>query len=381
MRKAYSPAPARRSVRNHGNRAAILTAIAVLLASCASKRGPQPAHVEVADAQTYIEQALPANIAARSAWVQDIYEGFRAQSIEPTRSNVCAVVAVIAQESSFAVNPVIPGLPSIAWKEIRTRASHAGVPWLLVHGALDLTSPNGHSYAERIDQAKTERDLSDIFEDFIGAVPLGRTLFEDRNPIRTRGPMQVNVAFVKNAPAADRYPYPVKSSLAEELFTRRGSVYFGIAHLLGYRAPYDRYLYRFADYNAGQYASRNAAFQAAVARISGVHLATDGALLPHDAGQQPGATEAALTRSASRLDLDPGEIHRALGEGKSADFERTTLYARVFEVAEKSAGHVLPRALIPAIRLQGPKITRNLSTDWYAHRVDGRYRACLGPSR
>ncbi len=368
-------------MRKHTARAAILTATAVLFASCASKRGPQPAHVEVADAQTYIEQALPANIAARSAWVQDIYEGFRAQSIEPTRSNVCAVVAVIAQESGFAVNPVIPGLPSIAWKEIRSRASHAGVPWLLVHGALELTSPNGHSYAERIDQAKTEKDLSDIFEDFIGAVPLGRTLFEDRNPIRTRGPMQVGVAFVRNAPAADHYPYPVKSSLADELFTRRGSIYFGIAHLLAYRAPYERYLYRFADYNAGQYASRNAAFQAAAARIAGIHLAADGALLPHEAGQQPGETEAALTRNARKLDLAPGEIHRALQEGKAADFEQTTLYRKVFEVADRSAGHALPRALIPTIRLQGPKITRNLSTDWYAHRVDGRYQACLRGSR
>jgi len=29
------------------------------------------------------------------------------------------------------------------------------------------------------------------------AVPLGRTLFAESNPIRTRGPMQVNVAFAE----------------------------------------------------------------------------------------------------------------------------------------------------------------------------------------
>jgi len=30
---------------------------------------------------------------------------------------------------------------------------------------------------------------------------MGHTLFADHNPIRTRGPMQVNVAFLKQTPA------------------------------------------------------------------------------------------------------------------------------------------------------------------------------------
>ena len=79
----------------------------------------------------------------------------------------------------------------------------------------------------RADRCGSNRkDLSDAYEDLIAAVPLGKELFADRNPIRTRGPMQVNVAFAEQFSAAAPYPYPVRSSIADELFTRRGSVYF-----------------------------------------------------------------------------------------------------------------------------------------------------------
>ncbi|MGC5204340.1 DUF1615 family protein, partial [Klebsiella pneumoniae] len=32
---------------------------------------------------------------------------------------------------------------------------------------------------------------------------------------------------------------------------------------------------------------------------------------------------------------------------------------------------------LPRIKLQGPKISRNLTTEWYARRVDGRFQQCL----
>jgi hypothetical protein len=249
---------------------------------------------------------------------------------------------------------------------------------MIVNGVLQLKSSDGRTYGERIDAARTEKDLSDAYEDLIGAVPLGRTLFAERNPIRTRGPMQVNVAFAEQFSSAAPYPYPVQSSIADELFSRRGSVYFGTAHLLDYRAPYDQYLYRFADFNAGQYASRNAALQNAASIATGVPLVADGALLPHDIDtNNPGATEVALRTLAAQLKMSNSAIHQALTEGKTRALESTPLYQRTFALAEKRAGHALPRAMVPRIKIAGPKIKRNLTTGWYAHRVDGRFKSCL----
>ena len=191
--------------------------------------------------------------------------------------------------------------------------------------------------------------------------------------------MQVNVAFVARYAAIKPYPYPLTTTLADEAFTRRGSVYFGVVHLLAYSAPYDgRYEFRFADYNAGQYASRNAAFQSALGSVSGVALAPDGALLPRDAdADNPGSTELAALAIAARLDMTDSAIRRALDQGKSREFEQISLYTRVFSLAERSARHPLPRALIPRIKLQGPKMARPLTTAWYAGRVNERFERCL----
>jgi len=350
-----------------------------LLMSCASERPPVTSLApSPAQARALIDRSLPRGVSDRAGWATDIYSGFTVQALEPTRQNVCAVVAVIEQESNFHVDPVVPRLGTMARREIDQRAKRAGVPVSIVHGALELRSSTGRTYRERINAAKTEKDLSDIYEDFIGAVPLGRRLFADWNPVRTRGPMQVNIVFAESYASVRPYPYPVKASIADEVFTRRGSLYFGIAHLLAYRPPYDEYLYRFADFNAGQYASRNAAFQKAVSKASGIALVTDGALLPHDSDVKgAGSTELALRALAKRLNISEDAIHSDLEQGKTKEFERTQLYERVFALAERVTRRRLPRAVVPSIKLHGPKISRSLTTSWYAHRVNGRFERCL----
>lgn len=355
-------------------RAALGIALA-LLAGCAAQPPSAPAR-RPADVRAEIVRRMPANAKDRNGWATDIAAAFAALGVEPSTQNLCATLAVIEQESTFTVDPAVPNLGRIARAEIDRRAEQHHVPQLLVRGALALKSSNGRSYAERIAAVRTERELSLVYEDLIDRIPLGQRLFAGSNPVRTGGPMQVSVAFAERYAREHPYPYATQDSIRHELFSRRGGVYFGVAHLLGYPANYDRMIYRFADFNAGFYASRNAAFQNAVSLASGIPLALDGDLVNHD-DDQPGATELAVRTLAPRLDLSESRIRRALERGDREEFERSELYARVFALTERTERKPLPRALVPRIELKSPKITRKLTTEWFADRVDGRYRACL----
>jgi hypothetical protein len=357
-------------------RAALALATIVLVAGCATRPVAHGPERRPADVRAEIVRLMPTAAKDRSGWASDITAAFAALGIEPDTSNLCAALAVIDQESNFIVDPPVAGLGRIARAEIDRRAAQHDIPQLLVRAALALSSSNGRSYADRIASARTELELSVVYEDFIGRVPLGQRLFADANPVHTAGPMQVSVEFAEREVRARPYPYTLQDSVRHELFTRRGGVYFGIAHLLGYPADYDRMIYRFADFNAGFYASRNAAFQNAVSQASGIPLALDGDLIAYD-GDKPGSTELAVRTLGKRLDTSDAAIHRALALGESAEFEQTRLYADLYALAEKSERHPLPRAMLPSIALKSPKITRKLTTEWYATRVDERYRQCL----
>ena len=356
--------------------------LAAVIAGCATgelTRAPER-ELTPAEGKALVARHLPSNVTDRSGWATDIYVAFAAMEIPVNAENICATVAITEQESSFRADPAVPGLSDIAWKEIDRQAERAGVPTLAVRAALQLPSPNGKSYSERLDAVRTEKQLSEIFDDFIGMVPLGRTFLANHNPVRTGGPMQVSIAFAESHAAEKPYPYPVAGTMRQEVFTRRGGMYFGIAHLLDYPASYDTPIYRFADFNAGHYASRNAAFQRAVTIASGIPLEVDGDLLRYDKGRpaaEAGATESALRVMAKRLDMSPAQIRRDLERGQTYELEKTRLYTRVFELADKANGKAVPRAVLPKIVLKSPKITRKLTTEWFANRVATRYRACL----
>jgi len=356
----------------------------LVLAGCAAIEAPPGTAIYprlgAAEGRALVERLLPDRLTDRSGWATDLYAAIAALNVAPTAENICAAIAIAEQESGLRVDPQVPGLPAIARKELDARRERAGVPKLVLDAALALPSSNGKSYGERLDAVKTEGQLSELFEDFIDRVPLGRTFFADRNPVRTGGPMQVSIAFAEAQLEASPYPYPLKESVRHEVFTRRGGLYFGVAHLLDYRAGYDRYLYRFADFNAGRYASRNAAFQRALTQVSGVPLAQDGGLLRVEDGKaarEPSATELAARVVGRRLGLDDAQIRRDLERARDGSFDRTPLYERVFALADLVERGPAPRAVVPDIVLHSPKITRTLTTSWFAHRVDERYGQCL----
>ncbi|HAY27951.1 MAG TPA: DUF1615 domain-containing protein, partial [Candidatus Accumulibacter sp.] len=125
------------------------------------------------------------------------------------------------------------------------------------------------------------------------------------------------------------------------LSTRRGGLYFGIAWLLDYPASYSQMIYRFADFNAGRYSSRNAAFQDALGRVSGEKLSLDGDLRRYRDGMPVAAaseSQRAMLSLGARLNLGEAEILRDLKLEKSFAFEQTPLYLRLHALADATTG-------------------------------------------
>jgi hypothetical protein len=356
----------------------VLAAAMVLgLVACAGDAPRQPAQRTPESIQAEIEALIPVRVAQRAAWAVDLQLVFAGLQLDPSTENVCAVLAITEQESTFNPDPPVPNLAKVARDEILRRADALGVPELAVNLALKLQSPEGRSYDDRLNAVKTERELSLMYEQFIDEVPLGQRLFANFNPVRTGGPMQVSIAFAEEHVKAHPYPFPAQDSIRHEVFTRRGGLYFGTAHLLGYStAAYGpAMIYRFADFNAGRYASRNAAFQQALAVAVGRPLNLDGDLF---VGQStpPGQTEIAARSLGAAIGMDDRAIRHELERSNDEDFDRSPLLAKVFALAQARSGRIQPRAVLPRIVLKSPKITRRLTTEWFARRVDERFSRC-----
>lgn len=330
----------------------------------------------IEQARALLQQLLPANIKERDAWRNDILSAFTGLKIPYEAQYFCAAIATIEQESSWQSDPIVANLDQIVWKEIAKRADKYHIPMFAVKLALLKPSPDGRSYSARIDALKTEKQMNALFEDMVADASKIGLPFAMKNPIRTGGPMQVSIDFAQNHVKAWPYPYIYKGSIRQEVFTRRGGLYFGIANLLQYRVNYPQMKYRFADFNAGRYSSRNAAFQAAVSVLSKKKLVLDGDLLVYTSNKTS-SSQQQLIKLAPRLGLSAKAIERDLQLEKSEAFYQTTLFKKVFDLANQQTGKNLPQQIMPQIKLVSPKITRKLTTQWFAERVNGRYQTCM----
>src|SRR5215813_2672957 len=106
---------------------ALLLAVVVTLPACSNPQLREPP-IDPDVARAEIAKRLPAQASNREAWAVDIFAAFEALSIRPTTENICAVVAVTEQESTFQVDPPVAGLPAIARREIDTRAARYHIP-------------------------------------------------------------------------------------------------------------------------------------------------------------------------------------------------------------------------------------------------------------
>jgi Protein of unknown function (DUF1615) len=323
---------------------------------------------------------LPSKVNNKELWSTDIERAIESLDLEPSKENICSVIAVIDQESSFQEDPVVLGLDKIVTKEIERKRDSYHIPKFVVDTALNKKSKTGETYRQRIRHLKTEKDVNQLFYELINQLPFGEEIYSRKNPIKTAGPMQTQVSFAESLVKEKKYPYLVTRTIRDEVFTRRGGIYFGTAMLLSYRAPYVSRKFYFADYNSGRYSSRNAAFQYAVSRIANIPLDLDGDLLLYDSEGTPLKKEShtkKVLKSINRtLTLSVETIGSDLALEKRTEFENTETWQKVYGTFTKKFGSPT-LAMLPNINLNSPKINRKLTTAWFAETVEKRYNNCL----
>jgi Protein of unknown function (DUF1615) len=345
---------------------------------------------------------IPSRVHDRGGWGEAIANALAANELPSERATACAVIAVIGQESGFDADPAVPGLAALAAARIdryKARLGPFGDP--LFNRLLSGRAPDdARSFQERLRGLRTERDADVLFRDLLAyyqvnhpalftAAEWAGTLTDldglaDLNPITTVGSMQVSVRFAEEWARAHKGKTDTPGGVRDALYTRAGGVYYGTARLMAYPVHYDRPLFRFADYNAGLYTSRNAALQAQLSRLSGRTLTLDGDLLSYDRSGKPhdqeSASERAVQAFAQRYAprLSAGAIRRDLLREKTIDFESTDTYRTLETVAAQTLHPPGDYATLPQVAITSPKFKGKHSTAWFAESVDRRYQTCIG---
>ncbi len=330
-------------------------------------------------------------------WATDIFDALRAHGLPDTRENVCSAIAIIDQESGFKANPPVPGLGEISEQAIKQKFESIPIAGRIALNFLGNNPTPQTSFMKRIRAAKTERDLDLAYRalladaskrtslDLVVRSGLFNKLIEEKNEIDTIGSMQVSVKFAIDLDKRGRWlPMTLTDiyAIRDKLYTREGGVYYGVAQLLNYKTTYATKLHRFADYNAGRYASRNAAFQVMLAKLTDTPLDADGDLLAYGKSgivlQRVTTTETAMRKANEihKLGLDDKQIRQDFLREKALDFDETKTYLALTNRFQRKSGKQAFVAMVPQITLASLKV-KGFTTEKFARNVYKRYLACM----
>ena len=375
--------------------------LALGLGGCATA---EPRPVEVVEprlprvTEDDVAKAIPSTVKDRSGWAHDVMDSLEELRLGKTPQAVCSVLAIIEQESGYKANPTVAGLSDVVQKRLDQYAEKLGpLGRPALKALLDGKAPNTkETFEQRLKHVKTEQDLDIIFRQLLvhyeekypramlmldvlgGAFNKGH--LEDLNPITTVGSMQVSVRF--SAELGKKRGLE-NEQVRDQLYTRHGGVFYGTARLLGYEAAYPDPLYRFADYNSGMYASRNAALQQQVTELTGFKILADGDLLNYNRVGKPSDVVSnsykALMNWRARYapEISDSQMHRDVLLEKSGEFEHTDTWHALKRSYSTATGKTPAYAAMPQVTITSPKMSKDRSTQWYAGNVNKRFASCI----
>jgi hypothetical protein len=269
-------------------------------------------------------------------------------------------ITTIQMESNVRVDPSVanPNLEQLYANRLkRFREEHVLSAQMLNWSGLDESVRAKLRKDTRQGKVRTEGDLDRYVEsdlrpwllatlkkdyrlpDGLASSIVGRVL---PDPVHTIGPMQVdfNKAYrnarkrgehIESARAMKRLLLDPDTALERGL---KEGVYLLWINYRFYRAllpPEEAVLYTAADYNAGEFSSRNSAFQEQLAAVTGRKLALDGDLLQYQDGTPDPARSQTEEAAAALLqaDLSPSAVRRDLLYEKDAGFSETATARKV----------------------------------------------------
>jgi len=367
----------------------------VLLAGCKQKPLPK---VDRDLSVSEVARFIRSDVKDKRGWAADARLALSSARQPVNPHSVCQVLAIVEQESGYEADPAVPGLGKVVKGELDAMFDKLGPAAGPVRSALlGHVGPGAtQTFEARLGRVRTEQDADQLYREIVdfhrAAHPgmaramdiLAPDLVERFNPITTSGSMQVSVAWAIEAGDRDELS---PTQVRDLLYTRVGGLKYGTARLFAHDAPYDSPKYRFADYNAGLYASRNAALQEQLSGLTGRKLALDGDFMLYDSDgdfrRKTSNTLAALLvfRSTYAPELSERQVRRDARLEKTADFDDTAtvraLRAAVSDRSDKAATY----ARLPDVALESPKMKSGRSTRWFADNVQRRYDQCRARSK